>query len=108
LYSISFFRTGNGVEIIIFSFKRPIRAEVATYRLDVVFGFLHTKQLRGFDEEDQQKSCIILSVRIILQFSNSSTSPKKSSEWKMAKMMFFGRSDGGQDNLSKAFPNQTR
>jgi hypothetical protein len=30
--------------------KRYIRAEVVTYRLDVAFGFLHTQQLRGFDE----------------------------------------------------------
>jgi hypothetical protein len=36
--------------MIIFTFERSIRAEVVTYRLDVVFGFLHTQQLRGFGE----------------------------------------------------------
>jgi hypothetical protein len=36
--------------IIIFIFKRYIRAEVVTYRLDVAFGSLHTQQLHGFDE----------------------------------------------------------
>jgi hypothetical protein len=41
---------GNGVEIIILTFERFIRAEVVTYRLDVAFGSLHTQQLDGFDE----------------------------------------------------------
>jgi hypothetical protein len=36
--------------MIIFTFERSIRAEVVTYRLDVLFGFLHTQQLRGLDE----------------------------------------------------------
>jgi hypothetical protein len=50
LYSISFFRSSNGVEILVFTFGRSIRAEVVTYRLDVAFGFLHTQQLHDFDE----------------------------------------------------------
>jgi hypothetical protein len=50
LYFISFFRIWNGVEIIIISFKWSVRAEVVTYRLDVVIGSLHTQQLHGFDE----------------------------------------------------------
>jgi hypothetical protein len=37
------------VEIITFTFKRFIRAEVATFRLDGAFGSLQTQQLRGFD-----------------------------------------------------------
>jgi hypothetical protein len=36
--------------MIVFTFERYIRVEVLTYRLDVVFGFLHTQQLRVFDE----------------------------------------------------------
>jgi hypothetical protein len=36
--------------MIIFTFERSIRAEVVTYRLDVVLGSLHTQQLHGFDE----------------------------------------------------------
>jgi hypothetical protein len=50
LYSISFFRTGKGVEIVNFTFERSIRTEVVTYRLDVAFGSLHTQQLHGIDE----------------------------------------------------------
>jgi hypothetical protein len=50
MYSISFFKTWNGVEIIIFPFERYIRAKVVTYRYDVAFGSLHTQQLHGFDE----------------------------------------------------------
>jgi hypothetical protein len=33
--------------------------------------------------------------------------PKKSSEWKMAKIVFFCRSYGGQDNLNKIFLSST-
>jgi hypothetical protein len=33
-----------------FTFERFIRAEVVTYRLDLVFGSLHAQQLHGFDE----------------------------------------------------------
>jgi hypothetical protein len=47
---ISSFRTWNGVEIIIFTFEGSIRTEINTYRLDVIFGSLHTQQLHGFDE----------------------------------------------------------
>jgi hypothetical protein len=56
-----------------------------------------------FQCQDQHNSLITLSARIRFQFSISSTSPKKSSEWKMAKIVFFGRSDAGQDNLNKRF-----
>jgi hypothetical protein len=35
-----------------------IRAEVVTYRLDVAFGFLHTQQLRGFDESRNDQGII--------------------------------------------------
>jgi hypothetical protein len=42
--------TSNGVEIGTFTFERSIRAEVATYRLDVAFGSLYTQQLHGFDK----------------------------------------------------------
>jgi hypothetical protein len=45
-----FFKTWNGVEIIILTFKQSIRAEVVTFRLDIVFGSLHTQQLHGFNE----------------------------------------------------------
>jgi hypothetical protein len=45
-----FCRTGDGVEATSFTFKRSIRAEVVTYRLDVAFGSLHTQQLHEFDE----------------------------------------------------------
>jgi hypothetical protein len=38
------------VEFIIFTFKRPIRAEVVTYLLDLAFGSLHMQQIHGFDE----------------------------------------------------------
>jgi hypothetical protein len=48
----------NGVEMIIFTFERSIRAEVVTYRLDDVFGFLHTQQLRGFDESRYDQGII--------------------------------------------------
>jgi hypothetical protein len=41
---------GNGVEIIIFTFKRSIRADVVTYGLDIIFGSLHMQQLHGFDQ----------------------------------------------------------
>jgi hypothetical protein len=50
LYSLILLRSCNGVETISFFFERSIRAEVVTYRLYVAFGFLHTQQLRGFDE----------------------------------------------------------
>jgi hypothetical protein len=50
LYSISFFKPCNGVEVIVLTFERYIRAEVVTYRLGVAFGSLHTQQLHGFDE----------------------------------------------------------
>jgi hypothetical protein len=39
-------------------FKRFIRAEVVTYRLDVAFEFLHTQQLRGFDESRNDQEII--------------------------------------------------
>jgi hypothetical protein len=35
---------------MIITLKRPIRAKVVTYRLDEVYGSLHTQQLHGFDE----------------------------------------------------------
>jgi hypothetical protein len=40
----------NGVEIIFFTFKRPIRVEVVTYRFDAALGSLHMHRLHGFDE----------------------------------------------------------
>jgi hypothetical protein len=40
----------TGSTFIIFTFERSIRAEVVTYRLDVVFGSLHAQQPCGFDE----------------------------------------------------------
>jgi hypothetical protein len=44
--------------MISFTFERSIRAEVVTYRLDVAFGFLHTQQLRGFDEPRNDQGII--------------------------------------------------
>jgi hypothetical protein len=41
-------KTRNGVEIIMYSFKRSIR--VVTYRLGAAFGSLHMQQLHGFDK----------------------------------------------------------
>jgi hypothetical protein len=38
------------VATIVFTFKRPIRAEVDTYRIDLVLGSLHMKQLYAFDD----------------------------------------------------------
>jgi hypothetical protein len=36
--------------MIIFTFKRSIRAEVVTYRLDATLGSLHMQQLHDFDK----------------------------------------------------------
>jgi hypothetical protein len=44
--------------MIVFSYERSIRAEVVTYRLDVVFGSPHTQQLRGFDESRNDQGII--------------------------------------------------
>jgi hypothetical protein len=63
LYSISFFRTKNGVEISIFTSKRSIRSEVDTYRLNVFLGSLHTQQLHGFDELRNVKESFVTPVR---------------------------------------------
>jgi hypothetical protein len=40
----------NGVNIIILTFKRSIRAEVVTYHFDIAIESLHMQQLHGFDE----------------------------------------------------------
>jgi hypothetical protein len=42
--------------MIMLAFERSIRAEVVTYSLVVIFGSLHTQQLRGFDKfcDDQR------------------------------------------------------
>jgi hypothetical protein len=53
-----FFGNQNGVEIIIFTFERFICAEVVTYRLNVIFGFLHTQQLHDFDESRNDQGII--------------------------------------------------
>jgi hypothetical protein len=58
LYFISFLRSWNTDQIIVFTFERYIRAKVVTYRLDVVFGFLHTQQLRRFDEPRNDQGII--------------------------------------------------
>jgi hypothetical protein len=44
--------------MIVVTFERSIRAEVVTYRLDVVFGSLHTQQLRGLDESRNDQGII--------------------------------------------------
>jgi hypothetical protein len=101
LYSMSFFRPSNGVEMIIFTFKRSIRAEVINYRLDVVVGSLHTQQLHGFDEFcDDQVIIQNLSAQIntalaylcllasYFQFSISSTSKKYRATGKWLKSCF--------------------
>jgi hypothetical protein len=44
--------------MIIVTFERSIRAEVVTYRWDVAFVFLHTQQLRGFDESRNDQGII--------------------------------------------------
>jgi hypothetical protein len=47
ILTMSFFRIRNEVIIIIFTFKRSIRVEVVTYRLDAAFG---SPQLNDFDD----------------------------------------------------------
>lgn len=39
-----------GITTTILTFKWPIRAEIATYRCDVVSGSLYMPELHGFDE----------------------------------------------------------
>jgi hypothetical protein len=108
------------VETINFTFERSIRAEVVTYRLVVVLGFLHTQQLRGFDESrndqsiTQNRSVKISTIASSLYLPASCSSfrilrlAKKSSELKMAKIVFFDRSDEGQYFLNKDYTRTTR
>jgi hypothetical protein len=48
----------NGIEVIIFTFERSIRAEVVTYRLDNISWSLHMHQLHGFDELRNEQGII--------------------------------------------------
>jgi hypothetical protein len=68
----------NGIKIIIFNFERSICAKVVTYHLDVVYGFLHTQQLRGFDEmrNDQviiQKYSVMINTIVASLYLPAST-----------------------------------
>jgi hypothetical protein len=75
--------------------------EVVTYRLDVVFGFLHTQQVRGFDESRsdqgiiQNRSVKINTIaaslylpELCFSFSTSSTSHKNRANEKWQKSGF--------------------
>jgi hypothetical protein len=59
----------NGVEVIIFIFKRPIRAEVATYRKVVVLGSLHMQ--RNDQGIIQNRSAKIYTTAVSLYLSAS-------------------------------------
>jgi hypothetical protein len=94
----------------------PSRAEVVTYRFDVAFGgpctcsnsmvsmnCITTKGLFGTAVGDRQNSHITWFVRDISQFSISSSSQNNRANRKWRKSYFFGRSNGGQDNLLNQF-----
>jgi hypothetical protein len=88
--------------------------------LDVVFGSLHTQQLRGFDESRNDQGIIQnLSVKIstiaaslYLPASYSSfrilRQAPKIERMKMAKILFFGHSDGGQEHQKKGLFSQNK
>jgi hypothetical protein len=106
----------TGVKIIIFSFERYIRAEVVTYRFDVVFGSLHTQQLHGFDELRNDQRIIQNRSAKIDNMAAALYPPSSHSSFRFLRLTpknranknrVFGRSDGGQDNLNKSFPRRT-
>jgi hypothetical protein len=115
LYSIYFYRVWNGVEIIIFIFKRPIRAEVVTYRLDVAVGSLYMQQLHGFDElrNDQvtiQNRSVKMDTAVISLYISASyfrfrllPLAKIIERMENGKIVLFGRSDGGREHHLNPF-----
>jgi hypothetical protein len=105
--------------MIVFTFERSICAEVVTYRLDVVFGFLHTQQLRCFDESRndqgiiQNRSAKINTTGASLYLPASYFSfrvlrlAQKIERMENGKNRVFDRSDGGEDDQNKFFPCTT-
>jgi hypothetical protein len=103
--------------MIVYIFERPIRAEVVTYCLDVAFGFLHTQQLRGFDELRNDQVFLIRSAKIS-KIVASLYLPASYFSYRFLRLAqknrangngkndVFGRSDEGQDSLDKAFPGR--
>jgi hypothetical protein len=98
----------NGVEIVIFIFERYIHAEVVTYRSDVVFVSLHVQRLHGFDEfrngrwiiqnRSAKADTAALSFYLLASYFSFRFLPLaiKIERWKVAKVVFFGRSNGGK------------
>jgi hypothetical protein len=103
--------------MIISPFKRYIRAEVVTYRLDVAFGSLHTLQLHCFDELRHDQGIIQNRSAEIGKMAASLYLPSSHSSFRFLRLIqknranknrVFGRSDGGQDNMNKSVPCSTR
>jgi hypothetical protein len=103
--------------MIIFTFKRYIRAEVVTYRLDVVLGSLHAQQLHCFDELRDDQG-IIQNRRVkpdkmaeslyLLSSHSSFRFLRLTKKIERTKILFFGRSDGGQEHPNKDIPRTIR
>jgi hypothetical protein len=102
--------------MIVFTFERSICAEEVTYRLDVVFGFLHTQQLRGFDESRndqgliQNRSAKINATAASLYLPASSfilRILRLAQKMERIKIVFFDRSDGDKDDQNKRFAGRT-
>jgi hypothetical protein len=107
----------TGSKLSFFTFKRYIRAEVVTYRLDVVFGSLHTQQLHGFDELRNDQKTIQNRSAKIKKMTTSLYLPSSHSSFRFLRVTqknranknrVFGRSDRSQDNLNKGFSRTTR
>jgi hypothetical protein len=103
----------TGSEFIIFTFEWSISAEVVTYRLDVAFGSLHTQKLHGFEESRNEKEIIqnrsaninttVASLHLPASFFRFRIL-RLAQKMERINIVFFGRSDGGQDDQNKRFP----